>query len=103
MFKMKKTVSILVVLTILMGVLTACTAGDKKDNEVTTTADSNTLVVYTARSESLNNAVIPNFEKDTGIKVEMIVAGTGELVKRVESEKSNPMGDILWAADETML
>lgn len=63
----------------------------------------NTLTIYTARSESLNNAVIPNFEKDTGIKVDIVVAGTGELVKRVESEINNPMGDILWAADETML
>lgn len=61
------------------------------------------LVVYTARSEQLNNAVIPEFEKATGIKVEVVVAGTGEVLKRVESEKSNPQGDILWAADETML
>ncbi len=65
--------------------------------------DDQSITVYTARSESLNNAVIPNFEKDTGIKVNVITAGTGELVKRVESEKNNPMGDILWAADETML
>jgi len=65
--------------------------------------NENTLTIYTARSESLNNAVIPNFEKDTGIKVDIVVAGTGELIKRVESETNNPMGDILWAADETML
>ena len=43
------------------------------------------LVVYTARSEALNNAVIPEFEKDTGIKVEVVVAGTGELLKRAQS------------------
>lgn len=61
------------------------------------------LVVYTARSESLNNAVIPEFEKDTGIKVEVVVAGTGELLKRAQSEKDNPLGDIFWVADETML
>ena len=61
------------------------------------------LVVYTARSESLNNAVIPEFEKATGIKVEVVVAGTGEVLKRVQSESANPQGDILWAADETML
>lgn len=50
------------------------------------------LVVYTARSEALNNAVIPEFEKDTGIKVEVVVAGTGELLKRAQSERI-----ILWA------
>lgn len=61
------------------------------------------LVVYTARSEALNNAVIPEFEKDTGIKVEVVVAGTGELLKRAESERNNPLGDVFWVADRTML
>ena len=33
----------------------------------------------------------------------LVVAGTGEVLKRAKSEKDNPLGDILWAADETML
>ncbi|MDQ0207381.1 extracellular solute-binding protein [Alkalicoccobacillus murimartini] len=61
------------------------------------------LVIYTTRSENLNEAVIPSFEKETGIKVQTISAGTGEVVTRVESERNNPQGDILWAADVTML
>lgn len=80
-----------------------CSSQDGSGKDSGKVKDGNVLTVYTARSESLNNAVIPNFEQDTGIKVEVIVAGTGELVKRVESEKNNPVGDILWAADETML
>ena len=103
-------------------VLTACSnsenggqAESRKGNEeaVQTETEAGTdtgsageepvLVVYTARSEALNNAVIPEFEKDTGIKVEVVVAGTEELQKRAESEKDNPMGDIFWVADETML
>ena len=82
-------------------VLTACSnsenggqAESRKGNEeaVQTETEAGTdtgsageepvLVVYTARSEALNNAVIPEFEKDTGIKVEVVVAGTGELLKR---------------------
>jgi len=66
-------------------------------------SDSKTLTVYTARSEPLVKLVIPAFEKDTGIKVNTITAGTGELEKRIQSEKSNPMGDIFWGADVTML
>ncbi|MDQ0253282.1 iron(III) transport system substrate-binding protein [Evansella vedderi] len=65
--------------------------------------ESDVLVVYTARSESLNEAVIPAFERETGIRVQTVTAGTGELVTRVESERNNPQGDILWAADVTML
>lgn len=66
-------------------------------------ADNNELTVYTARSESLNDAVIKNFEKDTGIHVNIVTGGTGEVVKRVATEKGNPMGDVLWAGSEAML
>ena len=31
------------------------------------------------------------------------MAGTGELLKRAQSEKDNPLGDIFWVADQTML
>jgi len=98
-FKMKNLAK-MVGIAMLTLAIAGCGSGDKKAD---TGANSNKLVVYTARSEQLNNMVIQNFEKDTGIKVEVVVAGTGPLVKRVESEKGNPNGDILWAADETML
>lgn len=82
--------------------LTAC--GSDTDNASNDgTSGGGNLVIYTARSEALNNAVIPAFEEETGIKVDLVTAGTGELVQRVESEGANPLGDILWAADETML
>ena len=85
----------IVMALVLVLVISGCSSGSK--------GDENSLTIYTARSESLNNAVIPSFEEETGIKVDIVVAGTGELLKRVESEKNNPQGDILWAADETML
>lgn len=96
----KSLALILSVSLITVGCSSSPKTADKNEGKV---EDSKTLTVYTARSESLNNAVIPNFEKETGIKINLVTAGTGELVKRVESEKNNPMGDILWAADETML
>jgi len=65
--------------------------------------EEDVLVVYTSRSEDLNKAVISEFERETGIKVELVTAGTGELLKRAESEKENPLGDIFWVADRTML
>jgi iron(III) transport system substrate-binding protein len=61
------------------------------------------LVVYSARSNTLNNAVIPAFEETTGIKIDLVTGGTGELLDRVTSERSEPRADVLWAADETML
>lgn len=95
---LKKAALALACASVLCMGLSGC-GGDKKAD-----ADNDkVLTVYTARSESLNNLVIPAFEKETGIKVNVIVAGTGPLVKRVASEKDNPQGDILWAADQTML
>lgn len=67
------------------------------------TSSSEVLVLYTARAESLNNAVIENFVADTGIKVEIVTGGTGEVVKRVQSEAANPRGDVLWAGSEAQL
>lgn len=79
------------------------TAGESSQGGSAAASEPPVLVVYTARSEALNNAVIPEFEKDTGIKVDVVVAGTGELLKRAQSEKNNPQGDIFWVADQTML
>ncbi len=78
-------------------------AGTADSSSESSDSGENVLVVYTARSEQLNDAIIPGFEEATGIKVEVITGTTGECLKRVQSETSNPGGDILWAADETML
>lgn len=95
--------SLCAALVLSIGLLSGC--GQKTQQSQTPAAASGdqTLIVYTARSESLNNAVIENFEADTGIHVEVVTGGTGEVLKRVKSEAANPQGDICWAADEAML
>lgn len=54
------------------------------------------LVIYSPNSEGLMNATIPLFEEKYGVSVEVIQAGTGELVKRIQSEKNDPYGDVLF-------
>ena len=101
---MKKSVAFLATAVLSLSMLfSGCGGGDKKAEGPKADNAAKELTVYTARSESLNNAVIKNFEKDTGIKVNVVVAGTGEVVKRVASEKANPLGDVLWAGSEAML
>jgi len=54
------------------------------------------LVVYSPNSEGLMNATISLFEEKYGIEVEVIQAGTGELIKRIQSEKNDPYADVLF-------
>ena len=60
-------------------------------------ASSNSLVIYCPHPLDFINPLVDDFKsKNPGINVDVIAAGTGELLKRVESEKDNPLGDILW-------
>ena len=55
-----------------------------------------TLTVYS--SDGLASWYKPQFEKftkDTGINVNLVEAGSGEVVSRVEKEQSNPQADLL--------
>jgi len=54
------------------------------------------LVVYCPHPLEFINPLVDEFMTQSGIKVEIIAAGTGELLKRVESEQANPLGDIFW-------
>jgi iron(III) transport system substrate-binding protein len=58
-----------------------------------------TLVVYSAADADMVNAVVAAFQqKHPAIKVSTVVAGSGELVKRIEAEKGRPLGDVVWSA-----
>ncbi|WP_294157189.1 ABC transporter substrate-binding protein [uncultured Selenomonas sp.] len=59
-------------------------------------SDEDTLVVYCPHPLAFINPLVEEFEKQSGVKVDVVAAGTGELLKRVESEKANPLGDIFW-------
>ena len=110
---MKKRLALALAAALSVGLLAGCGDGGQASGSgsgavsgsgsAPTGSGDDVLVVYTARSESLNNAVIENFEADTGIRVEVVTGGTGEVLKRVKSESANPQGDICWAADEAML
>lgn len=73
-------------------VLSGCSGGGEKKEDT----ESKTLVVYSPNSEGIINAVIPAFEQETGIKVELISSGTGDLFKRLESESSSPYADVMF-------
>ncbi|MBW7921116.1 MAG: extracellular solute-binding protein [Rubellimicrobium sp.] len=55
-----------------------------------------TLIVYTPNEEGMLNALIPVFEENSGVHVQLITAGTGELYSRIRSEAGNPQGDVMF-------
>lgn len=58
--------------------------------------DIKTVTVYSPHPAEAINAGVKEFQEKTGIKVDVVAAGTGELLKRVEAESGNPLGDVFW-------
>jgi iron(III) transport system substrate-binding protein len=57
-----------------------------------------TVAVYSAADADMVNAMVAAFQqKNPAVKVSTVVAGTGELMKRVEAEKARPLGDVVWS------
>lgn len=118
---MKKAMAGLLAATMTAGmVLAGCSGGStagttaaKADTQPTAQKEADTtaevkqgggkLVMYSPNSEGLINATVPLFEEKYGIKVEIIQAGTGELVKRIQSEKEEPYADVLFGGSWSLM
>ncbi|MCZ9840228.1 ABC transporter substrate-binding protein [Brachyspira hyodysenteriae] len=64
------------------------------------TSETSSLVIYSPSSRDFIDPLIEDFKsKNPNIEVEVIIAGTGELIKRIETEKNDPLCDVLMAAN----
>ena len=61
------------------------------------------LVVYSPHPLEFIDPIIDEFETETNIVVNVISAGTGELLNRIENEANEPLGDILWGGSLSTL
>ncbi|WP_210591053.1 2-aminoethylphosphonate ABC transporter substrate-binding protein [Streptomyces sp. GESEQ-35] len=81
-------------LCLLAAPLTACGGSSSA-------ADEKVVTVYSAdglKGESGDgwyDRIFKDFQKETGIKVEYVEGGSGEMVQRAVREKSNPQADVL--------
>jgi len=68
--------------------------------------DSPSVVLYVSADERFAREVIAMFEKDTGIRVDMVAdteaKKTTGLVERIREEKANPVADVFWSSEVFM-
>ena len=84
--------------TVLAAVLAVGLAGASQAQTA-----SKKLVVYCPHPLVFIEPIVKKFEATTGIQTEVVAAGTGELLKRIEAESSNPLGDVMWGGTLSVL
>ena len=65
-----------------------------------------TLVTYESfpTEETRVNELLDEFSADTGVEVEILVAGdTGTMLSKAELTAGNPEGDVMWGIDSTFI
>jgi len=87
---MKKVIVALMVLCI------AFSAFAQASQEQAPAAKSMSLTVYCPHEAEPLNAGVKEFQEATGITVDVVAAGSGELLKRIEAEADNPLCDVFW-------
>lgn len=91
-----RIMSLIVIIVLFITLAVACNNDDVDIKQ-------ESLVVYCPHPLEFIDPIISEFENETGIAVEVIAAATGELLERVENEKDNPYGDVLWGGSISML
>jgi len=52
------------------------------------------VIVYSSNQQQQNDMMAAAFEKETGVKCEMVRAPTGVMMKKIRAEKNRPLGDV---------
>lgn len=72
-------------------------AGTEAKKEEGAAASKEKLIIYSPLTESMIDSMLAMFEEDTGIDAECLAMGTGDALKRIQTEADNPQADILWS------
>ncbi|MDZ4268522.1 MAG: 2-aminoethylphosphonate ABC transporter substrate-binding protein [Mycobacterium sp.] len=89
---MKLRTTIAAVTAVAVGILTAACGGTGSSGS----GEGATLTVYSADGlATWYEDTFARFTEETGINVNLVEAGSGEVVSRVEKEQSNPQADLL--------
>ena len=74
----------------------ASTASAASAGSTSAAASGGSVTVYSPNPAEALNASVKEFQEKTGITVNVVAAGTGELLKRIKAESANPLGDVMY-------
>ncbi|SCX81887.1 ABC transporter substrate-binding protein [Alkaliphilus peptidifermentans] len=103
----KKIIAIVLSVLLIGGLLVGCSSdnevgqqtpeeNDTQQENSTEQKASGSVTVYSPHSAEVINPIVKEFQERTGVQVDVVAAGTGELLKRIEAESANPLGDVMW-------
>lgn len=64
---------------------------------------ADTVTVYTAAPQAIVDELVPLFTEQSGIDVEIVKAGTGELINRIKAEGEGKTADVIWSVGGEVL
>ncbi|MEF9934382.1 MAG: Fe(3+) ABC transporter substrate-binding protein [Clostridium sp.] len=92
-YKARKFLSVLGVAVLSLGIFAGCAKTDKKNSE------DNIVNIYSARHYEVDKQLHKDFEKETGIKVNVIEGKAPELLERMKREGADTQADLFISAD----
>ncbi|MGO2364865.1 MAG: extracellular solute-binding protein, partial [Psychrobacter sp.] len=79
------------------------TAADSSEQQAAngdvTSADGQTVTIYSSRNEQLIKPLLDRYTEQTGVKVELVTDSTGPLMARLKAEGQNTPADMLLTVD----
>lgn len=86
-------------IAILLGMFLILSCADQKKPEASLEKENKEITLYTHRHYDTDKAIIAAFEKESGIKVNVVKASADELIQKMESEGKQSPADLLITVD----
>lgn len=82
----------------VLSIFVFISCGENKKQEVSTN-ETKEITIYTHRHYDSDKTIFANFEKETGIKVNVVKANADELLQKLEAEGKQSPADVLLTID----
>lgn len=60
-------------------------------------AQDKSITVYTAHNTNIIDLLSPRFTAETGIRLNVVKAGSGDIIRRLKAEAGAPKADVIWS------